>query len=72
MIKYAGYDPTEHVRIKSDRINVARGDELRRGGMSWRQVAAALSDEANRYPPFTWDSVQKAVRTYRKQKENER
>ncbi len=66
MIRYAGYDLSDHVKI--NRINVARGDELRRGGMSWRQVAAALSDEANRYPPFTWDSVQKAVRTYRKQK----
>lgn len=65
MIRYAGWDPSEHVRSISNRINAKRARELRNEGLTWVEVAARLSAEANRDPPFTGEAVRKVAARYK-------
>jgi len=60
LIRYAGYDPFEKVRVNCRRVPVERAIALRSTGLNWRQVAAALGDEYFCY--FTADAIAKAVR----------
>jgi hypothetical protein len=47
-------------------IDVDRAKLLKKTGLTWRQVAAQLSDEAGRVPPFQTDSITRAIYLDRK------
>lgn len=62
LIRYAGWDSSEHVKKCRKRvIDAARASELRGRGLSWKDVARELTDEAEPVP-FTTDGVYAAVR----------
>ena len=63
LIRYAGYDPSDHTFLR--KVPAERASELRDNGMTWKDVADQLTIETSRPVAFTGDSVHAAVMWWR-------
>lgn len=64
-IPYAGYDPAEGpLWEQASTIDTERAAELRRQGLTWRQVGERLAAEYRRRMPYTGQAVGHAVRRH--------